>query len=122
MAKAVQRINIFKPKSTPSRGCFHPGASMLSRDSIKIPDQREVSGRDMINAMLRYIWPSDDPQIRHRVKVALGLLVGAKSLNVCVPFTFKYAVDYLNTGNTLAMTSPSETIITVATSLLLGCT
>lgn len=94
---------------------------MLSRDSIKVSDQEQVSGKDMINAMLKYIWPSDDPLVRNRVKVAMGLLVGAKTLNVCVPFIFKYAIDYLNTGNTLAMTTPPETIVTVATSLLLGC-
>lgn len=75
----------------------------------------------MIGAMLKYIWPSDDAMVRNRVKTALGLLIGAKMLNVCVPFIFKYSVDYLNSSHTLAMTTPQETIIAVATSLLLGC-
>lgn len=121
MAKAIQRINIFKPRTSPTRGCFHPGASALSRDSIKLNNQKVVTGKDMIEAMLRYIWPTDDPLVRSRVKIALGLLVGAKMLNVCVPFIFKYSVDYLNSGGTLAMTTPPETILTVSTSLLLGC-
>ncbi|CAL7943276.1 unnamed protein product [Xylocopa violacea] len=81
----------------------------------------------MIKAMLRYIWPKDDLEIRKRVKIALSLLIGAKVLNVAVPFIFKYAVDALNaqhvaaTGNVLLnMGSAPETVTTVATSLLIG--
>lgn len=56
------------------------------------------------------------------------MLIGAKVLNVGVPFIFKYAVDALNaqhvasTGNALlSMGTAPETITTVATSLLVGC-
>lgn len=75
----------------------------------------------MIHAMLKYIWPKDDKAVRDRVKVALSLLVVAKLLNVTVPFIFKYSVDYLNVGGTLNMETAPETVVTVATSLLLGC-
>ena len=34
--------------------------------------------------------------MRKRVVIALGLLVGAKLLNISVPFFFKHAVDTLN--------------------------
>ncbi|KOX77977.1 ATP-binding cassette sub-family B member 7, mitochondrial [Melipona quadrifasciata] len=81
----------------------------------------------MIKAMLRYIWPEDNPDIRKRVKIAIGLLVGAKVLNVGVPFIFKYTIDSLNThhmaatGNAiLSLGSASDTVATVATSLLIG--
>lgn len=116
----MQRINIFRPKTSPTRGCFHPGTSVLSRDNLQITN-RDVTGRDMIKAMLKYIWPADDPATRNRVKLALGLLVGAKMLNVSVPFIFKYSVDYLNSCNTLSLSTPPETIITVATAMVLGC-
>ena len=49
-------------------------------------------------AMISYIWPKDDPGVRRRVKLAVGLLVAAKLLNISVPFIFKHAVDYLNQG------------------------
>lgn len=54
--------------------------------------------------------------------VALGLLVGAKLLNISVPFFFKYAVDGLNkaTGGSLGTGSPEETVATFAFALLLG--
>ncbi|KAL0104628.1 hypothetical protein PUN28_017398 [Cardiocondyla obscurior] len=79
----------------------------------------------MLKAMLKYIWPEDDPDIRKRVKIAVGLLIGAKVLNVCVPFIFKYAIDILNTqaasgGAVMDLTTAPTTVATVATSLLIG--
>ncbi|OAD61336.1 ATP-binding cassette sub-family B member 7, mitochondrial [Eufriesea mexicana] len=109
------------------RDCFHPGVSSLSRESIDFQEGESVKATNMIKAMLRYIWPKDDPEIRKRVKMAVGLLIGAKVLSVGVPFIFKYAIDTLNTqhiattGNAmLSMGSAPETVATVATSLLIG--
>lgn len=108
-------------KKQPVRGCFHPGASALSRETLKLANSGPITGKQMIAAMLQYIWPKDDKSIRDRVKLAVGLLISAKVLNVTVPFIFKYSVDYLNTAGHLNVDSASETIVTVATSLLLGC-
>lgn len=54
---------------------------------------------------------------------ALGLLVGAKLLNVQVPFIFKDAINYLNeyTGDALTMTDPVSAVATTAVSLMIGC-
>ena len=53
----------------------------------------------------------------------MGLLVGAKVLNVQVPFIFKSLVDYLNThtGEMLTLAEPVSTVTTYATALVLGC-
>lgn len=58
----------------------------------------------------------------------MGLLIGAKVLNVLVPFIFKYAVDALNTHTAtingsaiMDLTTAPATVATVATSLLVGC-
>lgn len=58
----------------------------------------------------------------------MGLLVGAKALNVGVPFIFKCAIDTLNTQHMattgsaiLSLGTASDTVATVATSLLIGC-
>lgn len=65
--------------------------------------------------------------IRKRVTLALGLLAAAKILNVCVPFTLKYAMDKLNDNLShdgdalLTMGSAPETVLTVATTLLISC-
>lgn len=95
--------------------------SSLGRESIQLTDKGPVTGQEMIKAMLLYIWPKDDAAIRNRVTLAVSLLVGAKIMNVTVPFIFKYAVDYLNVDHTLNMNSAPTTVLTVATSLLLGC-
>lgn len=39
-------------------------------------------------------------------------------LTVCVPFLFKGAVDTLGT---LTMDTPADTVISVATAMLIGC-
>ncbi|XP_026825274.1 ATP-binding cassette sub-family B member 7, mitochondrial [Ooceraea biroi] len=109
------------------RNCFHPGVSSLNRDALSLQNKAEITGGDMLKAMLKYIWPEDDPDIRKRVKIAIGLLVGAKVLNVFVPFIFKYAVDTLNAHTAVAtgtavmgLTTAPATVATVATSLLVG--
>ena len=42
---------------------------------------------------------ADNVQVKKRVLIALGLLVGAKLLNITVPFFFKHAVDLLNSAS-----------------------
>ncbi|KAF2893241.1 hypothetical protein ILUMI_12932 [Ignelater luminosus] len=122
LAKAVNRIRLasLAPKSQPARGCFHPGAGSLAREQLSVGKTQSVTGRQMISAMLTYIWPADDSAVRKRVTVAVGLLISAKLLNVAVPFMFKYGVDTLNAGGALNMNTPPEAVLTVATSLLLG--
>ncbi|XP_011299371.1 ATP-binding cassette sub-family B member 7, mitochondrial [Fopius arisanus] len=109
------------------RNCFHPGASALSRDDLQLKDYPPVTSADMIKAMGSYIWPKEDSDVKNRVKVAVGLLVGAKLLNVAVPFLFKHAIDKLNAASiaaggeaVLGMGSAPETVTTVVTSLLIG--
>ena len=49
-------------------------------------------------------------------------LVMFQVVNIQVPFIFKHLVDHLNDpDNLLNITTPGNTIITVATSLVIGC-
>uniref|UniRef100_A0ABD2VYU5 Iron-sulfur clusters transporter ABCB7, mitochondrial n=1 Tax=Trichogramma kaykai TaxID=54128 RepID=A0ABD2VYU5_9HYME len=117
-ASVVASITGGKPAQQ-KRNCFHPGASSLSRDTFKI-DAPKVAPKDMLGAMFNFIWPKDEPEIRNRVKVALGLLVSAKLLNVSVPFLFKYAVDSFGPENAAALATAPDTVATVGTALLVG--
>lgn len=46
-----------------------------------------------------------------------------QAINVCVPFIFKYAVDYLgDSSNFLDLSSAPTAIVTVATGSMLICT
>lgn len=72
--------------------------------------------------MFSYVWPKDRPDLRARVAISLGLLAGAKGMNIVVPFMFKYAVDNLNevSGNVLNLADASNTVATMATAVLIG--
>lgn len=56
-----------------------------------IPIQKRI-----VLSLTRHIWPKKQIGTKIRVVAALGLLVGAKLLNVNVPFYFKQIVDSMN--------------------------
>ncbi|XP_008553542.1 iron-sulfur clusters transporter ABCB7, mitochondrial [Microplitis demolitor] len=144
-AQAKQNIPQAKPVITPvknslivdgvtgnrpgqqKRNCFHPGVSNLGDQTFNLKDSPPITSSEMIKAMLSYIWPEDDPEIRKRVKIAVGLLVGSKVVSVTVPFFFKHAIDKLNEVSVsaggdaiLSLNTAPDTVVTIATSLLLG--
>jgi hypothetical protein len=61
----------------------------------------------------------DEPEIKQRVVAAMGLLVGAKVLNVCVPYLFKLGVDSL--GPVADFTSTVDTVSSFTFAVLVGC-
>ncbi|GAB2285428.1 ABC transporter B member 25 [Dionaea muscipula] len=74
-----------------------------------------VADVKIISTLGKYLWLKDNLEFRLRVLTALGFLVGAKVLNVGVPFLFKHAIDWLSavTGNAdkLASFTPSNAYI-----------
>ncbi|XP_030851268.1 ATP-binding cassette sub-family B member 7, mitochondrial isoform X3 [Strongylocentrotus purpuratus] len=97
---------------------FHAGGNGMPP---KVDVEDKVGGWDIIKAMLGYVWPKGDLSIKSRVVVAMSLLIGAKVLNVYVPFLFKHAVDHLNDYQTASEAVASVgTGTTVVTTLLLG--
>ncbi|WYZ33835.1 hypothetical protein EsH8_I_000111 [Colletotrichum jinshuiense] len=61
----------------------------------------------IMKEMSQYLWPKDSMGTKFRVGLAVSLLIGAKVLNVQVPFYFKSIVDSMNidfgaTGGTAA--------------------
>ncbi|KAK1412706.1 hypothetical protein QVD17_34169 [Tagetes erecta] len=61
----------------------------------------EISNTKILGTLAKYLWMKDNMEFRFRVLAALGFLVGAKVMNVQVPFLFKLAIDWLTaaTGN-----------------------
>lgn len=97
---------------------FHLSSPDLAREPLGTINAPEVTSKDMVKAMMVYVWPKDDEKIKQRVLISLGLLAGGKILNVCVPFLFKAAVDHINVLNT---TTISSTAMATTTSILIGC-
>ncbi|CAK7323465.1 unnamed protein product [Dovyalis caffra] len=79
---------------------------------------QQVADMKILRTLASYIWMKDNPEFRLRVVLALGFLVGAKVVNVQVPFLFKLAVDWLTTatGNATALasfTTANSTLLTL---------
>ena len=68
----------------------------------------------MVKALAGYVWPADNPEVRKRVGVALGLLGGAKLVNTSVPILFKQAVDVLGAIQTLDGANPTAAVTATA--------
>ncbi|KAG8388802.1 hypothetical protein BUALT_Bualt02G0163000 [Buddleja alternifolia] len=68
--------------------------------------REQVPDTKIVSTLTKYLWMKDNLEFRFRVIAALGLLIGAKVINVQVPFLFKLAVDSLSTatGNAGALT------------------
>ncbi|XP_061347450.1 ABC transporter B family member 25, mitochondrial isoform X2 [Gastrolobium bilobum] len=83
----------------------------------KSPPGEQVADMKILRTLASYLWMRDNLEFRFRVFAALGLLVGAKVLNVQVPFLFKIAVDWLTTatGNAGAFASNSTALALFAT-------
>jgi ATP-binding cassette subfamily B protein len=75
--------------------------------------KRDVSGGGdgslalTLRRLWPYIWPTDHPDLKFRVGLAMALLFVAKLATMAVPFTFKWAVDAL-TGQGTAPPEPAS--------------
>jgi len=60
---------------------------------------------ELVRKLGGYIWPGGDGKeerdVRKRVSLAMGLMIGSKVINTSVPFIFSHAVDSLNSPETL---------------------
>ncbi|EFO92111.1 CRE-ABTM-1 protein, partial [Caenorhabditis remanei] len=87
----------------------------------------QLTGYQLVQRLLKYVWPKDKPEIKRRVLVALSLLIAAKLANVSVPFLLRDVVNYYNgkSPELLKLTfdgTPSQTIFTagIATCIAYG--
>ncbi|KAF3788074.1 ABC transporter B family member 25 [Nymphaea thermarum] len=68
----------------------------------QLDKQKQESSKDQVadiqilKTLAKYLWLKDNVEFQMRVLLAVSLLVGAKVLNVQVPFLFKLAVDWLS--------------------------
>ncbi|XP_068668673.1 ABC transporter B family member 25, mitochondrial [Aristolochia californica] len=85
------------------------GKPIQNKAPRKQAAEEHVADTRILKTLAKYLWLKDNFEFRVRIFVALGLLVGAKVLNVQVPFLFKLAVDWLSTatGSNSTITSAS---------------
>ena len=61
--------------------------------------------------LLPYLWPREEPALRARVVMAVGLLIAAKATNVVVPFFYKYAIDTLTDRDAAVVVVPVALLV-----------
>ena len=110
------------PGATPETAKKAPLAipATARKDPLALDDKTNKEQRKadwaIIKEMSQYLWPKDNMGTRVRVGLSLGLLVGAKVLNVQVPFYFKSIVDAMNVD----FATLGGTATTVAGSMILA--
>lgn len=90
-----------------------PAADPLAAIDKTTQEQRQADWA-IIKEMSQYLWPKDSFGTKLRVGLAVGLLIGAKVLNVQVPFYFKSIVDAMN----IDIASTGGTAMTVAGTMI----
>ncbi|KFY02086.1 hypothetical protein V490_00652 [Pseudogymnoascus sp. VKM F-3557] len=97
-----------------------PNTPAKRKDPLALEDKSNKEQRKadwaIIKEMSQYLWPKHGLSTKVRVGLALGLLVGAKVLNVQVPFYFKSIVDSMNVD----FIGMGGTAATVAGSMILA--
>ncbi|MFS7987182.1 putative ABC-type Cd(2+) transporter [Helianthus anomalus] len=68
-----------------------------SQETNLVTKGERINNAKILSTLAKYLWMKDNMEFRLRVLTAMGFLVGAKVLNVQVPFLFKLAVDWLTT-------------------------
>ncbi|KAF1940736.1 iron-sulfur clusters transporter atm1, mitochondrial precursor [Clathrospora elynae] len=71
-------------------------ADPLLQEQVLTNKEQRKADWAIMKEMSQYLWPRNNLGTRFRVGLSVGLLVGAKLLNVQVPFYFKNIVDSMN--------------------------
>ena len=82
------------------------------------PDIRAGHKSDLkaIAAVMPYLWPRDDTDMRSRVVLSVGILFLTAILNALLPVLFSIAIDRLTqTGTSLLVVAPREASKTILT-------
>jgi ABC transporter ATM len=97
-----------------------PATTAAPKDPLAPTDKTNSEQRKadwaIMKEMAKYLWPRDNLGTKVRVSVAVALLIGAKVLNVQVPFYFKSIVDSMN----IDFVAVGGTATTVAGSMILA--
>ncbi|KAK0642501.1 Iron-sulfur clusters transporter atm1 [Lasiodiplodia hormozganensis] len=120
-AKKVEGAQtVLKPEVVQKAAPAAPGSGvkndpLLAEKTVSNKEQRKADWAIM-KEMSRYLWPKDNLGTRLRVGLSVALLVGAKVLNVQVPFYFKSIVDAMN----IDFAALGGTATTVAGSMIIA--
>ncbi|MCX5515001.1 metal ABC transporter permease [Kaistia algarum] len=93
-------------------------ADPASKAGKKASDERPALAT--IRRLWPYIWPSDRPDLKLRVALALVVLVAAKIVTVMVPFFYKWATNALTAGRGANADAGLATVLTIPIMLVVA--
>ncbi|OHF04313.1 iron-sulfur cluster transporter ATM1 [Colletotrichum orchidophilum] len=102
-------------QAEPAKAKKSTAVDPLATPEKSTQEQRKADWAIM-KEMSRYLWPKDSLSTKFRVGLAVSLLIGAKVLNVQVPFYFKSIVDSMN----IDFGATGGTAVTIAGSMILA--
>lgn len=114
---ALEETKAAKPSHDPAKALVKKAADPLLQEQLLSKKEQRKADWAIMKEMSQYLWPKDNLGTRLRVGLSVGLLVGAKLLNVQVPFYFKSIVDAMN----IDFAAVGGTATTVAGSMILAC-
>lgn len=108
------------PRTTPETA-QKPGPAVPARKDPLAQDEKSNKAQRkadwiIMKEMSRYLWPKHGLGTKVRVSLAVVLLIGAKVLNVQVPFYFKNIIDSMN----IDFAAMGGTAFTVAGSMIIA--
>ncbi|MBB3929649.1 ATP-binding cassette subfamily B protein [Kaistia hirudinis] len=99
-----------EPASTATTGAAPPRP--------KATDERAAFAT--LKRLWPFIWPSDRPDLKMRVALALVVLVAAKLVTVMVPYAYKWAADSLTAARGADTSAGIATVLTVPILLVIA--
>ncbi|KAI9830236.1 MAG: Iron-sulfur clusters transporter atm1, mitochondrial [Sarea resinae] len=112
--ESVKPETVQKPAVLKGTGGPKPD-QLLAEQTVSNKEQRKADWAIM-KEMAQYLWPKDNMGTKFRVGLSVALLIGAKVLNVQVPFYFKSIVDSMN----IDFAAVGGTAYTVAGSMIIA--
>jgi ABC transporter ATM len=108
------------PTKTTTKKASPATSNALKNDPLatveKSASEQRKADWAIMREMSRYLWPKDNLGTKLRVSSAVALLIGAKVLNVQVPFYFKSIVDSMN----IDIAAVGGTATTIAGSMIIA--
>ncbi|GIL71461.1 hypothetical protein Vretifemale_2014 [Volvox reticuliferus] len=89
-------------------GSISPQFTSLEEASERLSDAQ------ILQRLMGYLWPQENPEFKRRVVAATFLLVAAKLLNINVPILLKLAVDALTSAVAASAAIPGAGVSTAA--------
>eukprot|EP00003_Mantamonas_plastica_P022261 TRINITY_DN374_c1_g1_i10.p2 TRINITY_DN374_c1_g1~~TRINITY_DN374_c1_g1_i10.p2 ORF type:complete len:386 (-),score=118.38 TRINITY_DN374_c1_g1_i10:1899-3056(-) len=92
------------------------GGEKKEKEKKKEGFQLSAAHKEIMKSTAKHLWPEGNLAVKGRVMAALGLLVGAKLINIQIPQIFKELIDTMNEG----LQSSPEAMVAVPAGLFLA--